>query len=180
MGGKASAEIANLYCYTIESQYIDKLIAADKIKEAREWLNTWRYIDDMKGFGSRPWDEIDYGVSHLDTTDVPYDPLTQTSETVFLGISHPSGIQLSVEPKGKGWRWIPQRFIEFSSCHTHYMREHMFLSLLTRATTLSNSSDNFFKAATEYARGLIARGFNAAALKKSWRKFSYSSSNDPI
>ena len=24
MGGKASAEIANLYCYTIESQYIDK------------------------------------------------------------------------------------------------------------------------------------------------------------
>ena len=48
MGGKASAEIANLYCYTIESQYIDKLIAADKIKEARDWLNTWRYIDDME------------------------------------------------------------------------------------------------------------------------------------
>ena len=183
MGGKASAEIANLYCYTIESQYIDKLIAANKIKEARDWLNTWRYIDDMKGFGSRPWDEIDYGMSHLDTTDRPYDPLTQTSESVFLGmrtISHPSGIQLSVEPKGKGWRWIPQRFIEFSSCHTHYTREHMFLSLLIRATTLSNSSDNFFKAATEYAQGLIARGFNAAALKKSWRKFCYSRSNDPI
>ena len=26
MGGKASAEIANLYCHSIESQYIDKLI----------------------------------------------------------------------------------------------------------------------------------------------------------
>ena len=93
----------------------------------------------MKGFGSRPWDEIDYGMSHLDTADVPYDPLTQTSDTVFLGmrtISHPSGIQLSVESKGKGWQWIPQRFIEFSSYHTHYTCEHMFLSLLIRVSTL--------------------------------------------
>lgn len=181
MGGKASAEIANLYCYTIESQYIDKLISQDKLKEAQSWLNTWRFIDDMFGFGHRSWEEIDYKMSHVDTTDVPYSSLTQTSETVFLGmrtISNPNGIQLSVEPKGKGWRWIPQRFIEFSSCHTHYTREHMFLSLLIRASTLTNSADNFYKAATEYAQGLIARGFNATSLKKSWRKFSYSKTKD--
>ena len=183
MGGKASAEIANLYCYTIESQYIDKLISQGKLKEAQSWLNTWRFIDDMFGFGHRSWDEIDYEMSHVDTTDVPYSSLTQTSETVFLGmraISDPRGIHLSVEPKGKGWRWIPQRFIEFSSCHTHYTREHMFLSLLTRASTLTNSADNFFKAATEYAQGLIARGFNVSSLKKSWRKFTYSKAKDHI
>ena len=105
----------------------------------------------MYGFGNRPWDDIVYGMSHTDTTDVPYNPLTQMSETVFLGmrtISHPSGIQLSVEPKGKGWQWIHQRVIDLSSCHTHYTREHMLLSLLIRATPLCNSSDNFFKAAT--------------------------------
>ena len=107
MGGKASVGIANLYCYSIESQYIDKLIKENKpkLKEAQTWLNTWRYIVDMHGFGNRPWDDIDYGMSHIDTTDVPYNLLTQISESVVSGmrtISHPSGIRLSVEPKGKG------------------------------------------------------------------------------
>ena len=105
------------------------MLEENKLKEAQTWLNTWRCIDDMHGFGNKPWDDIDYGMSHIDTTDVPYNPLTQISESIFLGmrtIAHPSGIQLSVEPKGKGWRWIPQRFIEFSSCHTHYTCEHMF------------------------------------------------------
>ena len=78
MGGKASAEIANLYCYSIESQYIDKLVKENKLKDAQTWLNTWRYIDDMHGFRNRPWDDIDYGMSHIDTTDVPYNLLTRT------------------------------------------------------------------------------------------------------
>ena len=56
----------------------------------------------------------------------------------------------------------------------------MFLSLLIRATTLCNSSDNFFKAATEYTQGLIARGFNATAMKKSWCQFTYSRTKCPI
>ena len=35
MCGKASAEIANLYCYSIKSQYIDKLIKEEKLNEAQ-------------------------------------------------------------------------------------------------------------------------------------------------
>ena len=36
MGGKASAELANLYCYVKESQFIDSLIAAGKTSEAKK------------------------------------------------------------------------------------------------------------------------------------------------
>ena len=35
MGGKGSAEMANLYCYTIESQFIDKLMQEGKEEEAK-------------------------------------------------------------------------------------------------------------------------------------------------
>ena len=51
MGGKASAELANLYCYAIESQFIDGLIQQGQIDEAKKWFYTWRYIDDLLGFG---------------------------------------------------------------------------------------------------------------------------------
>ena len=64
MGGKASVEIANLYCYAIESAYIDKLVNKDRIEEAKSWFNAWRYVDNMLGFGERKWEEIDYGMEH--------------------------------------------------------------------------------------------------------------------
>ena len=75
-----------MYCYAIESEYIDKLISGGKIQEAKEWFNTWRYIDDMLGFGSRNWQEIDYGMEHTDTTDTCATQASTTSEAVFLGM----------------------------------------------------------------------------------------------
>ena len=84
-----------------------------------------RYIDDMCGFGERKWEEMDYGMDHLDTTETHPTPTTPTAETVFLGMrirTDPTRIHLTSEPKGRGWRWRPQRFIEFASCHTHYTK----------------------------------------------------------
>ena len=59
MGGKASAGLANLYCCTIESAYIDKFVNTNRMEEAKSRFNTWRYIDDMLGFGERKWEEIE-------------------------------------------------------------------------------------------------------------------------
>ena len=42
MGGKASAELANLYCYAIGSASIDGLITNNCMEEAKSWFNTWR------------------------------------------------------------------------------------------------------------------------------------------
>ena len=46
MGGKASAELANLYRLAIESAYTDKPMNNNRMEEAKSWFNTWRYIDD--------------------------------------------------------------------------------------------------------------------------------------
>ena len=53
MGGKASAELANLYGYVKEAYFIDSLVQQGKIEVARQWFHTWRYIDDLCGFGGR-------------------------------------------------------------------------------------------------------------------------------
>ncbi len=179
MGGKASAELANLYCYVKESHFIDSLLQQGREEDAKSWFHTWRYIDDLCGFGDRGqmWQEITYGMEHVETTEIRYSPSDCKSQVVFLGmkiVSNSEGISLSVQPKGDGWAWLPQRFIDYSSCHTHYTKWYLFHGLLVRALTICSSQENFMKAAIHYAQGLIACGFPHKALRRSWNTFCYS------
>ena len=185
MGGKASAELANLYCYAIESQFIDGLIRQGKIDEAKSWYYTWRYIDDLLGFGDRgnSWTQIPYGMEHVDTTDTAFCEDTKKGQVVFLGmriLTNPDGVWTSVQPKGEGWMWLPRKFIEYSSCHTHYTKWYMFKGLLIRALTICNNQDDFSKAVVHYAQGLVSRGFPASSLLKAWRKFSFEKPPNPL
>ena len=178
MGGKCSAELANLYWYAVEAGFIDHLIENNRLDEARKWFFTWRYIDDLCGFGDRGqnWDQLRYGMDHEDTTDSPYNVQTKSSMTVFLGMkitTNADGIWTSVQPKGVGWKWIPQRFIEYGSCHTHYTKWYMLKGLLIRALTICNNQPDFMKAVIYLTQGLISRGFRASALRRVWRKFMY-------
>ena len=174
MGGRHAAELANLYCYQCESTFIDNLIAKGQEEEARKWFDTWRYIDDMLGFSTRNWLDAtqipNYNMSHTDTTDGP-------GTAVFLGMrinQQKDSLILSVQPKGAGWKWIPNRFLEYSSCHTHYTKQNVYKGLLIRALTICNTINTFEAAYRHYAQGLIARGCPQKSLKYSWKKFMYS------
>ena len=168
-----------MYCYVKESRFIDALIQQGRMDSAKRWFNTWRYIDDLCGFGDREtmWQEIAYGMEHIETTEKQATPADSRSQVVFLGMkiqSDPQGITLSVQPKGDGWAWLPQRFIEYSSCHTHYTKWYLFHGLLVRALTICSGQEEFLQACFHYAQGLIARGFPHQALKRSWNSFCYS------
>ena len=144
MGGKCSAKLANLYCYAVEAKYIDSLLENNQPDEARKWLFTWRYIDALCGFGDRgkSWDKLQYRMTHEDTTDSPYNPRSKSSTTVFLGmkiLTNSDGIWTSAQPKRVGWKWIPQRFIEYNLCHTHYTKWYMLKGILIRALTVCNN-----------------------------------------
>jgi hypothetical protein len=41
MGGKCSSELANLYCYSIESQTIDHLLAQGKVDLVKSMFHTF-------------------------------------------------------------------------------------------------------------------------------------------
>ena len=94
-------------------------------------------------------------------------------------LCNPDGVWLSVQPKGEGWTWLPRRFIEYSSCHTHYTKWYMFKGLLIRALTICNNQNDFFNAVVHYAQGLVSRGFPANSLLKAWRKFAYEKLPNP-
>jgi hypothetical protein len=184
MGGKASAELANLYCYVKEAQFIDSLIEKGNIQEAKTWYNTWRYIDDLLGFGDRgnAWKDIQYGMEHTETTDIKFSSRDGRSQAVFLGMrinSKPEGIFTSVQPKGEGWTWLPRKFIDYSSCHTHYTKWYMLKGLLIRSLTICNNQSDFFRAAIHYTQGLISRGFPFKSLWRSWSKFCHEKINHP-
>ena len=113
-------------------------------------------------------------MAHEHTTDSPYTLQNKSSMTVFLGmkiITNTDGILTTVQPKEVGWKWTPQRFIEYGSCHTHYTKCYMLKGLLIRTLTICNSQADFMKAVIYYTQGLISRGYPANALCRAWRKF---------
>ena len=107
-------------------------------------------------------------MEHIDTTHTP------GQKVVFLGMAAENtehGMVLSVQPKGEGWKWIPQRFIDYSSCHTHHTKHNLFKGMVIRAYTICNTQITFEAAVRDAAEGLIARGFAKVSLLYSWKSF---------
>ena len=135
------------------------------------WANTWRYIDDLFGFGDRRWDALNYGMEHKDTSLIAH------KEVVFLGMHVKRGqsnLLLEVWQKGTGWQWKPQRFIEYTSCHTPWTKKFLLKSLLVRAATICSTTAGFKRAVEHYVQGLLARGCATSHLQKSWDSFASS------
>ena len=128
----------------------------------------------MLGFSEKYWDATDYGMEQRETTDTRHTADDLNSTAVFLRMkirSTPTDICSSIQPKGEAWLWLPQRFIDYHSCHTHYTKRYMFYGLLIRSLTICNHMSDFQNVVIHYAQGLIARGFPAAPLRKSWHRF---------
>ena len=122
MGGKASSEIANLYCYAVESKMVDETIANYGLPAARRYQTTMRFIDDMQGFGEMNWNALQYEMDHKETTQ-------PDGTIIFLGMKvtkKEKQLLLEQQPKGVGWMWKPQKYVEATSTHTHYTKRRMF------------------------------------------------------
>jgi hypothetical protein len=167
MGGKCSAELANLYCYSVESAVIDKLLAAGRTDVAQSMYHTFRYIDDILGFGHPHWELLNYGMEHRRTSE-------DRRKAVFLGMSiDTSGdfIMLRMEPKGAGWKWKPQRYVDWSSVHTRATKKFLLKGLLVRAGTVTNTLAAFKDAVEYFLEGLIARNFGKRDLTHSMESY---------
>ena len=167
MGGKCSSELANLYCYAVESITIDQLLVEGHTDLVKSIYDTFRFIDDMLGFQPIPWDRFDYGMTHVKTNSAPH-------EAVFLGMkvnTSASSVRLSLQPKGAGWKWKPQRYIQWSSVHTKYTKNFLMKGLAVRAGVITNTMEGFQEAISYYSEGLAARGFHASALQTSWDSY---------
>ena len=167
MGGKASSEIANLYCYAIEAAMVSEVLRDYGLSAARRFATNQRFIDDMQGFGEVNWPALQYGMEHKETTD-------SSGSVLFLGMritQFEDSLLLEQEPKGRGWSWRPQRYLEATSTHTHFTRRSVFKGLCVRAGSITNTRKAFKDAVKQVAEGLILRGYGRQALLRSWREY---------
>ena len=167
MGGKCSSELANLYCYSVESQTIDQLLAQGSIELVKSMYHTFRYIDDILTFGNNHLSIFPYGMEHRQTND-------SHRQAVFLGMAIDTAgdfVKLKLQPKGAGWKWTPQRYVEWSSVHTKATKNHMLKGLLVRASTVTNTLAAFHEAVEYYVQGLFARGFTRKALHHGFQSY---------
>ena len=133
MGGKASAEIANLYCYSIEAH----MMAA-----ARRNNTIMRDIDDMVGVGEVNWNNLPYKMEHKETTRLD-------GSVIFLGMKISKQEQqylLEQQPKGVGWAWRPQKYLELTCTHTQFAKRSMFKGLCVRAGRITSTREAFKEA----------------------------------
>ena len=167
MGGKCSSELANLYCYSVESHTIDDLLNKGQLDLVKSMFHTFRYIDDILSFGNNQLHIFPYNMEHRCTNDSP-------THAVFLGMSiSTSGdrLQLRLQPKGAGWKWQPQRYVEWTSVHTSFTKKYLLKGLLIRASTVTNTMSAFHDAIEYYVQGLYARGFTKKALHHSFQSY---------
>ena len=123
-----------MYCYSVESGVIDLLLANGSEDTARSFYHTFRYIDDILGFGISHLHLLDYQMEYKQTN-------ANSQIAVFLGMKIATAgdfVQLSLEPKGAGWKWKPQRYVEWSSIHTLDTKRMLMKGLLVRAGTITN------------------------------------------
>lgn len=67
MGGNASPDMADLYCFGVESDFIDDLLANGFHDLARQYAFMMRFIDDLLSFGVPPPPECCYKMSYRPT-----------------------------------------------------------------------------------------------------------------
>ena len=167
MGGKASSEIANLYCYAIEAAMVSQVQRDYGIPAAKIFATNQRFIDDIQGFGEINWPALQYGMEHRETTE-------PSGSTLFLGMRitrHEDSLLLEQEPKGRGWAWRPQKYLEASSTHTHFTRRSVFKGQCVRAGKITNTRKAFKDAVLQVAEGLVLRGYGIQSLQRSWREY---------
>ena len=133
----------------------------------RSLFHTFRYIDDILGFGRPQWQLFDYGMEHKRTNE-------DCHSAVFLGMrvdTKGDFVKLSLEPKGAGWRWKPQRYVEWSSIHTRDTKRLLLKGLLVRAGNITNTLPAFHEAISYFVEGLHARGFSQSAMLDSLESY---------
>ncbi|KAJ9460032.1 Kinesin-like protein 3 [Diplonema papillatum] len=139
MGGNASPDLANLYCYWCEKLYIDSLITEGRHEEARAHADSVRFIDDFLTWSARPPPEAIYGMEYSETSK-------DVDDVVFLGMrvrvergNKANFIRLSVLDKGEEFPWYPIKYTHAESTVPRNTGTSIFKGALIRAARICNN-----------------------------------------
>ncbi|KAJ9462022.1 Ubiquitin carboxyl-terminal hydrolase 26 [Diplonema papillatum] len=165
MGGNASPDLANLYCYWCEKLYIDSLIAEGRHEEARAHADSVRFIDDFLTWGVRPPPEAIYGMEYSETSK-------GVDDVVFLGMRiraerdiKTDYIRLSVLDKGEEFPWYPIKYTHAESTVPRNTGTSIFKGALIRAARICNNMPDLKVEIMKVYYRLRNRGFSGRELR---------------
>ncbi|KAJ9472833.1 UNC93-like protein 3 [Diplonema papillatum] len=171
MGGNASPDLANLYCYWCEKQYIDGLVAKGLQEEARNHADSVRFIDDFLTWGVRPPPEDIYGMEYGETSK-------GVDDVVFLGMrirmernDKTDFIRMSVLDKGEEFPWNPIKYTHVESTVPRNTGTSIFKGALIRAARICNNMPDLKVEVMKVYYRLRNRGFSGRELRRTFDTF---------
>ncbi len=171
MGGNASPDLANLYCYEREKQYIDDLLATGKLAEAQKHAHSFRFIDDFLTWDTTPPPESIYNMSYGKTSK-------GEDDVVFLGMrirlersDDNNFIRMSVLDKGEEFPWRPIKYTHVESTVPRNTGNSIFKGALIRAARICNNMPDLKTEIMKIFYRLRNRGYYERELRRTFQMF---------
>lgn len=168
MGTNAGPEIATLTLYKDEADFIDELVDAGNLQEAKRHATNARFIDDVLSWDTLPPPRERYGLGWRETTD-------PDGSCTFLGIKIRKWmngmLRLSVFDKAAEWHFSVIRYPSVYSNIPHHQPAGVFTGQLTRFWHICNNVADFKDAVTQLTLRLLLRGHAPSTLAQGWNKY---------
>ncbi|MGA9041563.1 MAG: hypothetical protein WB421_13590 [Terriglobales bacterium] len=175
MGTNCAPQLANLYLYTYEAAYVDRLIASGQVTKAEQYHMTFRLIDDVLSIDNQYCHEFTDGHSiypaclHINDTSA-------NGYVHFLGMkifpNHANnGLHLQVYDKRKIFPFHVRNYPYLESNIPQSICYGVFVSLINRFHRICTHMHDFFMTSVELACLLANRGYNIRKLSRLFALF---------
>ena len=177
MGSLAAVNMANLYCYVCEAQYVDSLLSAGQTRQAADMSRNKRYVDDPFWASSMDWPSDLYRHLMLAETTRP------DRSIVFIGTHvscwdtgrrrrRPDGpLRMRVFDKEEDLRIPIIRYPHASSNVPDHQIGGVFMSQLVRYKAICNNVSDLKTAVRSLTHRMIQRGHEPRRFRSTWRRF---------
>ena len=178
MGGNASPDIANLYCYSVEAAYVDAMVQAGEWEVVAACRRITRYIDDFLCFGSTPPPAKLYGMAYSCTSS-PI-PINYVIDLDYIGlrlrlelgeVAAKNWVRMGVANKARKWNFRPVRFPHAGSVAPLSQGAGVFKGLCIRAICLCNNSNDLLLELVRTVYDMLDRGHLEKSLTTAFHVF---------
>lgn len=184
MGTNCAPPLANLYLYSYESGFIDRLVKAKGMNAAHKFHMTFRLIDDVLSVDNRLWtsyasrtaEEVDAdGVGGIYPSALTLnDESISSQEVCFLGMRITCNGQVlcsDVYDKRKDFPFKVIRYPHMNSVLPEYIPYGVYIGQLHRCFRICSDFKSFLREAVEISQTLERQGCVPTKLRRCFNNF---------
>eukprot|EP01063_Lacrimia_lanifica_P019021 TRINITY_DN25_c3_g1_i3.p1 TRINITY_DN25_c3_g1~~TRINITY_DN25_c3_g1_i3.p1 ORF type:complete len:1682 (+),score=-300.97 TRINITY_DN25_c3_g1_i3:424-5469(+) len=179
MGGNAAPDMADLYCYSVESEFIEKLIKLGLYDLAEQYTVVMRFIDDVFSPGVPPppaWMyQMGYKATHKVPGDVDFMGLRARNEVRHrvtndtVEITH-RYIRLSMQDKRESFPYVPTKYATREQCASRHLGKGILTGRMVATARGCNNIPDLCLAVQKAIVQLRKRGHPRQALHNAVHK----------